>query len=169
VPEVVDAQAFAVTAQLAAMLPFLRGEQGRGDQLGLAFRALLSELGANGLELRSTDGGLVVHGVPISDDVPGAQEVRAQLRGHGIGVLRFGPGLTPTSVLAVLRPMAMPAGRFGHLEALVAEIDAPTRALVQIEPEATADPAGAVLPDGYVSDLDFIGAVKASARYTTSE
>ena len=162
-PEILSSQAVATAANLAAMLLLLRDEGGRREQQVLAFRSFLGELGATGLELRMTSSSLEVQQVPVSPDAPGVAHLLAQFQGHGIGTLRFPAGLTPASILSVLRTLAMPAGHFGHLGRLAEDIDPATRALVHLGPPGEAEAESASLPSGFLSDLEFMGALKASA------
>jgi HEAT repeat protein len=163
VPEVLSTHAVSTAASLAAMLLLLRDQPGRREQQVLAFRAFLSELGGTGLDLRVSDGGMTVGGIPVPPDAPGAEQLATHLRGHGLGRLRFPPGLTPASVLSVLRTLAMPAGRFVRLEHLVEDIDPATRALVHIAPPADAEAMHETLPGGFISHADFTSAAKAPA------
>ncbi|HEX5819536.1 MAG TPA: HEAT repeat domain-containing protein [Gemmatimonadales bacterium] len=162
-PEVLSTHAVSTAASLAAMLLLLRDQRGRREQQVLAFRAFLSELGAGGLDLRVTDGGMTVEGIPVPPEAPGAEQLATHLRGHGIGRLRFPPGLTPASVLSVLRTLAMPAGHFVRLEQLVEDIDPATRALVHIAPPADPESMPEALPSGFISDMDFMSAAKGPA------
>ena len=162
-PEVLSTHAVSTAANLAAMLLLLRDQRGRREQQVLAFRAFLSELGGAGLDLRVVEGGMTVEGVPVPPDGPGAEQLAEHLCGHGIGMLRFPPGLTPASVLAVLRTLAMPAGHFNRLERLLEDIDPATRALVHIGPPGEFEARAAAPPGGFVSDTDFMRAARGAA------
>ena len=162
-PEVLSTQAVATAANLAAMLLLLGDRQGRREQQVLAFRAFLSELGEAGLDLRVTAGGLAVHEVPVPPEAPGVEQLVARLRGHGVGVVRFPPGLTPASVLSVLRTLALPPGQFESLERLAEDIDPATRALVLIGPPGEETNGHAGLPIGYESDVEFLSRSKVPA------
>ena len=162
-PEVLSTHAVSTAANLAAMLLLLRDQSGRREQQVLAFRAFLSELGGAGLDLRVVAGGMTVEGVPVPPDGPGAEQLAAHLRGHGIGTLQFPPGLTPASVLSVLRTLAMPPGHFNRLEPLLEDIDPATRALVHIGPPGELEARAATPPGGFVSDTDFMSAARGAA------
>jgi HEAT repeat protein len=161
VPKVIDPQAIATTANLAALLLLLRDERGRREEQVLAFRAFLTELGREGLDLRVTGQGLVVRGAPVPSETPGAGQLASQLRGHGIGTLRFPGGLAPASALSILRTLALPAQRFGSLAKLAEDLDPATRALVHFGPPGEAEAALEAMPDDFISDVDFMGALRA--------
>lgn len=171
-PEVLSSQAVSTAANLAAMLLLLGDRQGRREQQVLAFRTFLSELGRAGLDLRVTAGGLSVQDVPVPPEAPGVEQLLARLRGHGVGVLRFPPGLTPASVLSVLRTLALPPGQFDGLDRLAEDIDPATRALVLIGPPEPETNGHEELPGGYLSDVEFMTQARGPAagadglRYT---
>jgi HEAT repeat protein len=145
------------------MLLLLGDRQGRREQQVLAFRSFLSELGASGLDLRVTAGGLVVHDASVPPEAPGVEQLLTRLRGHGVGVLRFPPGLSPASALSVLRTLALPPGQFESLDRLAREIDPATRALVLIGPPGEPRGGHDELPSGYLSDVEFMTQAKGPA------
>ena len=162
-PEVLTTQAVSTVANLAALLPILREQHGRQDQQVLAFRAFLAELGDTGLDLRLTSRGLEVHETPVPAAALGAEQVTACLKGHGLGIFRFSPGLSPAAVLSVFRTLAMPAGYFGHIERLAADIEPATRALVYVAPPGATEAHREAAPGGFVSAGEFMKAARASA------
>jgi hypothetical protein len=124
--------AAAIAAALSSVLTLLRAQPPRREDQARAFKAFLRALGDAPLDLRVTDSGLELSGVPVTTEMPGVGELADHLRGHGIASIRLPGGLQPASVLSVLRALSAPVGRFDSVEHLVADIDPEARQLVRI-------------------------------------
>lgn len=120
---------------MSAVLFLLRDQPSRREDQARAFRAFLTAVGDGEVSLRISEAGLEVGGEPISGAMPGASELAEHLRGHGVQSLRFLPGMTPPDILSVLRALATPVGRFDSLDHLIADIDPPARARVELAGE----------------------------------
>ncbi|MFN0067968.1 MAG: HEAT repeat domain-containing protein [Limisphaerales bacterium] len=114
------------------MLALLRHQPLRREDQARAFRAFLSAVGGEAVEIQVTDAGLAVGGQPISPAMPGATELAEHLRAHGIASLTLLAALTPALTLSVLRALATPAGHFATVEHLLADIEPEARQHVRI-------------------------------------
>ena len=121
--------AAAIAATLSSVLTLLRAQPPRREDQARAFKAFLKALGESPLDLRVSDAGLELSGLPVTAELPGVGELVDHLRGHGIASIRLPGGLPPASVLSVLRALSSPVGRFDSVEHLVADIDPDARQL----------------------------------------
>jgi len=124
--------AAAIAATLSSVLALLRALPPHREDQARAFKAFLRALGDGPLELRVSDSGVDLSGLPVTTDLPGVGELVDHLRGHGIASVRLPGGLPPAAVLSVLRALSAPVGRFDSVEHLVADIDPETRQLVRV-------------------------------------
>jgi len=124
--------AAAIAATLSSVLTLLRAQPPRREDQARAFKAFLTALGDAPLDLRVTDMGVELSGLPVTTDLPGAGDLADHLRGHGVASIRLPGGLAPASLLSVLRALSSPVGRFDSVEHLLADIDPETRQRVHI-------------------------------------
>ena len=115
--------AAAIAATLSSVLTLLRAQPPRREDQARAFKAFLTALGDAPLDLRVTDMGVELSGLPVTTDLPGAGDLADHLRGHGVASIRLPGGLAPASLLSVLRALSSPVGRFDSVEHLLADID----------------------------------------------
>lgn len=126
--------AAAVAATLSAIIALLRDQPLRREDQARAFRAFLTAVGREPLEVVVSDAGLSVGGQPISPAMPGAAELAEHLRAHGIGSLSLVGGLLPAQILSILRALAAPPGHFATVDHLLADIDPDARQHVRFAP-----------------------------------
>jgi hypothetical protein len=113
-----------ILTELASLLLLLRDQPDRKDEQKLAFKRFAAGLPEADHQLRVTPTGFSWDQV----DVPvGRGELAAlhdQLRAHGVGELRLPVGLMTSTLLALVRILAAPAGTYGSFDHLVARLDA---------------------------------------------
>jgi len=124
--------AAAIAATLSSVLTLLRAQPPRREDQARAFKGFLTAVGDGSLELRVSETGLEISGLPLSAELPGVGDLVDHLRGHGIASVRLPGGLPPASMLSVLRALSSPVGRFDSVEHLLADIDPGARELVHI-------------------------------------
>lgn len=124
--------AATVAATLSAVLALLRHQPLRREDQARAFRAFLTAVGNEPVELVVTGSDVTVGGQPISSAMPGATELADHLRAHGIGALSIAGGLPPGLMLSVLRALAAPAGQFPTIEHLMQDMDVEARPHVRL-------------------------------------
>jgi hypothetical protein len=130
-----------ILTELASLLLLLRDQPDRKDEQKLAFKRFAAGLPEADHQLRVTPTGFSWDQV----DVPvGRGELAAlhdQLRAHGVGELRLPVGLMTSTLLALVRILAAPAGTYGSFDHLVARLDAAGCGVVPVLPL----PEGSVL------------------------
>jgi HEAT repeat protein len=145
--------AATVAATLSVVLALLRHQPLRREDQARAFRAFLSAVGGEAVEIQVTDTGLAVGGQPISPAMPGATELAEHLRAHGIASLTLLAALTPALTLSVLRALATPAGHFATVEHLLADIEPEARQYVRIASAIAEGQQGSEGGEGRVEGL----------------
>lgn len=150
--------AATIAATMSAVLFLLRDQPARREDQAHAFRAFLTAIGDGSVSIRVLDGGLEVDGEEISPAMPGASELAAHLRGHGVHVIRLQPGLTPPELLSVLRALATPIGRFESVDHLLLDIESSARPRVELAGEGRAGSPLEIEPTpGLISPETFLG------------
>jgi hypothetical protein len=123
-----------ILTEFASLLLLLRDQPDRKDEQKLAFKRFAAGLPESDHQLRVTPGGFSWDQV----DVPvGRGELAAlhdQLRAHGVGELRLPVGLMTSTLLALVRILAEPAGTYGSFDHLVARLDAAGCGVVPVLP-----------------------------------
>ncbi|MEO8226576.1 MAG: HEAT repeat domain-containing protein [Gemmatimonadota bacterium] len=124
----------SIAANFAAVLLLLRDHPDARDEQAAAFRLLVGDIKAPGLDLRVTGRGLRVNGNDVKDDVAGVSELRRQLLTHGMGEVRAPGSIPPATLLELLRVIAGPPVPQRSLYDLGNQLDAPSVGLMLAPP-----------------------------------
>ena len=130
-----------VASLFAQMLALLRDRPDAREEQAACFKQLFAGLEGRGIDFRADEASLRSYGQPVADAVPLAAALRTHLLDRGIGELSLAPGVSPTSLLSVMRALAAPAGLHRSLHELVGSLDAAARERLVIAPPVPADRA----------------------------
>ena len=105
------------------MLALLRDRPDAREEQAACFKQLFAGLEGRGIDFRADETSLRAYGQAVADAVPLAAALRTHLLDRGIGELSLAPGVSPTSLLSVMRALAAPAGLHRSLHELLGSLD----------------------------------------------
>jgi HEAT repeat protein len=128
-----------IAFEFAAMLFLLRDRPEAREDLAARFKSLFAALGGRGLDIRASESGLRINGVPLEDTQPLVGGLRAHLLDRGVGELRFASTVRPTQMLDVMKALAQPPGRYRSLHEMAMSFDATVREVLVLSPPASEE------------------------------
>jgi len=114
----------AILADLAAVLLLLRDRPDTREEQRQAFKRLAGHLAGADHVVRVKPASLMWDQVDVPLGRAELVGLHDQLRGHGVGELRFPVGVMTSALVSLLRTLAAPPGTYGSFDHLVARLDA---------------------------------------------
>jgi hypothetical protein len=128
-----------VACNFVQMLALLRDRPDAREEQAACFKQLFGSLEGRGIDFRADEAVLRSYGTPVPDSVPQAALLRAHLLERGIGEITLAPGVTPTTLLSVMRALVAPVGEHRSLHELTGSLDAAAREHLVVAPPVPPD------------------------------
>ncbi|HWA57663.1 MAG TPA: HEAT repeat domain-containing protein [Gemmatimonadales bacterium] len=128
-----------VVTEFAHLLLLLRDQPAEKEEQRSAFKRFATTLSEQDHSLRLTSSGFVWDHAAVQAAPGELEALYSHLRGHGIGEIRFPVGLMSSTLIALMRLLAAPAGTYGSFDHLVARLDAAGCGVVQVHPLPPAE------------------------------
>jgi HEAT repeat protein len=141
-------------SEFAFVLLLLRDHPELKEEQRQAFKRFAAGLGSGDQVLRVTPAGFWFNGVDVPVGRAELIGLHDQLRGLGVGEIRLPRGLMTSTLVSLMRLLAMPPGTYGSFDHLIARLDAagcgaatvlplpPEGVTTLPNPNAPADPLG---------------------------
>jgi hypothetical protein len=123
-----------ILSEFASLLLLFRDQPEQKEEQRTAFKRFAAMLPDEDHHLKITPAGFVWDQAIISAGQGELGQLYSHLRAHGIGDLRLPVGLMTSTLLALVRTLAAPAGTYGSFDHLVARLDAAGCGVIPIQP-----------------------------------
>ncbi len=124
----------AILADLAAVLLLLRDRPDKKEEQRSAFKRLAAHLVTGDHVVRVKPTSLVWDQVDVPLGRAELVGLHDQLRGHGIGEVRFPVGLMTSTLVSLMKVLAQPPGTYGGFDHLTARLDAAGCGAIPVSP-----------------------------------